>query len=165
MGYTLPESMYLFGCRVQPAQPVMGQGYYELYQAEGPVEWGGRHSVFVDVLDGAGKRAVGVPVKFFWNGGQDVKAVEPKAGEEFGLDFPLFASGNAYSVQVGAVSDVVTGLGLVAFKPHVSFKLRYRYAVKGQSSTPSPVEGEVIKYLQEARAALDKAERAYRVGR
>jgi len=157
----LPQSMVDFGCSLKEYSARAGESYYKLVYAEGPVEWQGKHSVFVDVTNGNG-RAIGQPVRFFWNNGQDIKAVEPKTGEEFGVDFPMYAANNAYGVAVMGTSDVVWGMGLIPFKPHVVFKLKFALTIAGTQPSDGSAGANVLKYLQEARAAIDKAERAYR---
>lgn len=163
---TDPRSPQLIahGATYLPAQVAPGQQYWRLVRAEGPLWWGGRASIYVDVQGLAGQRLVGVRVRL-WNGGNSHKPTEPKVGEEFGLDFPIFAAGNAYGVQVadGQPSDAIFGMGLVAFKDHVSYKLVFRLSAKEDGSEPPPVDppdaareaiDEAIRWLEKAKGLL-----------
>lgn len=80
---------------------------------------GGRHNIFVDVLDETGHRVQGVPVVFSWPTGADKKPIDKKAGEPFGVDFPMSPSRNEFSVRVlsDIPSEVVTGIGMGADTP------------------------------------------------
>lgn len=112
------------------AQIAPGETYWKLVKADGPEEWGGRHSVFVDVWDEQGNRIVGMPVTFWWNNGSDTKPTELKEGEPFAVDFPMYAAGEAYGVRVGnGFTDQVFGMGLIANQKHVVYKLIFQRAV------------------------------------
>lgn len=152
------------GATYVPAQVAPGQQYWRLVRAEGPLEYGGRASIYVDVQGLAGQRLVGVRVRL-WNGGNSHKATEPKPGEEFGLDFPIFAAGNAYGVQVadGPPSDAIYGMGLIPFKDHVSYKLVFRLSVRdggddgGEAEPPDAAReaiDEAIRLLEKAKGLL-----------
>lgn len=126
------------GTTYTPAKPKPGQVYWKLISAEGPDEWGGRHSVFVDVVDEQGRRLIGVPVTFYWNGNDVQKLTEPKAGEPWAVDFPMYAAGSAYGVRVGddiARSDQLFGMGLIANEPHVVYKLTFQRTVATGTDT------------------------------
>lgn len=121
-------ALQAFGASYVPASPIPGQGWWKLVKAEGPVEWGGRVSIYVDVWDEQGHRIAGVPVRQWWNNGEATKATEPKTGEPFGVDFVMNAGGNAYGIAVadGSPSDRIWGLGLPSFQPHHVFKLIFQ---------------------------------------
>ena len=75
----------------------------------------GRHHIYIDVVDGEGKRLPGERVTMTWGGGSSVGVVEEKPGEPFGANFPMNASLGSYSAFAGTdptASDRVSGLGL-----------------------------------------------------
>lgn len=142
----LSAAMQAWGATFTPAVVQPGQSYWQLISADGPVEWGGRISVYVDVIDEAGRRAIGVPVAFYWHGGgndtQNVKLTESKNGEPFSVDWPMNAGGHAYGVHVadGLPSDDVFGMGLGSFVPHHTFKLIFRRTIAaGAPPVPEPL--------------------------
>src|SRR5690606_21601294 len=101
---------------LHPAVNDDGGPYWKLVRAEWLDERQaqGRHHVFVDVLDAQGQRIVGVPVRFWWADGQDIKRTEAKPGEAYAVDFALYNPAPAYNVAIadGKPSDAVHGLGL-----------------------------------------------------
>lgn len=135
----LSQRLIDYGAIYTPADTERGQPFWQLTYADGPFEWGGRTSIFVDVQGEAGQRLVGVRVRLF-NGGNSFKATEPKPGDDFAVDFPMYAAGNAYGVSVadGSPSDEVRGMGLIAFKPHVVYKLVYKRAIAGGAIDTPP---------------------------
>lgn len=154
-----------WGIVYEPAQAGPGQGVWRCIRVEGPVEWGGRVSTFLDVLGLDGRRLVGVRVRWFWRDGQDFRATEPKPGEPFSVDFVMNAGGPAYGLQIadGQPSDIVRGFGLGSFKPHHVFKVTYQYQIQGEQPPEPPVEppdaareaiDEAIRLLQKARGML-----------
>jgi hypothetical protein len=73
----------------------------------------GKHSIYVEVLNAGGSRAVGQPVIVQWAGGNVVMAVEDRPPPDWGVNFPMYNTLGSYSVNVGgAPSDSVVGLGL-----------------------------------------------------
>lgn len=167
----LSPDLRAFGATYLPAAPKPGQPWWQLISAEGPMEWGGRVSIYVDVWDEAGHRIVGVPVRQFWNNGEAIKATEPKTGEPFAVDFVMGAGGNAYGVVVadGSPSDMINGLGLsLEPRPHVVYKLIYQRQAgvivptpPSKPPKPTPAPGEPLTILQ----ALDKAEEYIQLAR
>lgn len=142
------------GATYVPAKAAPGQLYWKLVKAEGPIEWEGKHSIYVDVLNEQGNREVGVQVYFWWDGGDQRKRAESKQGEPFACDLPMFAAGQAYSVKIDDVipSDELHGMGLIAFEKHVSYKLTFQevradvapVVVSPPPTTPQPQEGSKI---------------------
>lgn len=129
---------------------------WKLVHNEGPIEWGGRISVFVDVLDEQGKRLVGVPVTFKWKDGIQTKLTEAKPGDDFAVDFPMYAAGDAYSVFVndGTPSVVREHMGLGAVHPvHVVYKLVFQRTDEipdidsGPPSPPTVPSGDKIQFI------------------
>jgi hypothetical protein len=124
------------GVRVEPASVASGQPFWRLVEARWADEHeaGGKHSIFVEVLDVNGKRAVGQPVVFQWAGGAVVLLVEDRPVPDWGVNFPMYNTLGSYAVNVGgAPSDRIVGLGLgTAEAPHVkihtSFYLIFRWA-------------------------------------
>lgn len=153
-----------YGATYLPAKVVPGQGYWRLESAAGPLEYGGRHHIYVDVIGEAGQRLTGVPVSFYWDDGYSIVRTETKPGEDAAANFPMYAAGRAYGVRIESElpSDELFGLGLIAFAPHVSYRLVFRRTVKDGGSEP-PVDppdaardaiDEAIRLLQKARGLL-----------
>lgn len=161
-----------WGATYTPATVTPGQEYWKLVQADGPQDIGGNHHVFVDVWDENGVRKVGVPVAFFhFKDGEprtDRKKTEPKTGEPYAVDWPMYAGGNAYGVYVDDgehVSETIFGFGLGSFVRHHSFRLIFRLTVAAQEPMPPPVvvppdPSQPItqrEYLEWAKWYIDKA--------
>lgn len=75
-------------------------------------ESGGKHHVFVEVLNKDGNREVGVPVMFGWQSGNEIKKSEAKPTENYAVDFPMFAVAPAYWVTIPDDADTLDGLGM-----------------------------------------------------
>jgi hypothetical protein len=122
------------GVRVEPAFVGEGKPYWRLVKAgwtnEG--ESGGKHSVYVEVLDANGNRAIGQPVVVKWADGNVVLPVENRPPPDWGVNFPMYSTLGSYAVSVsGAPSDRVVGLGLGTveaprFTVHTCFYLTFR---------------------------------------
>jgi hypothetical protein len=151
------------GATYKPATVTPGQAYWKLIIAEGPRDMGGKHSVFVDVLDSGGRRLVGIPVLFYWSDDDDRKPTESKPGEPYAVDLPIFAANNAYGARVddGLPSDDLFGMGLVPFEPHVSYRLVFQRTVAsgvevpGEPPTPPVPPSPTLSALQ----AIEQAQR------
>ncbi len=155
-----------WGITYTPANVAPGQGVWRCVSVDGPMEWGGRVSTFLDVLDQHGQRVVGLRVRWF-NGGNFHKPTEPKTGEPWSIDFPMSGGGNSYGVQIadGQPSDTVFGFGLGHFVRHHVFKVIYRYEIADGTPSeppapPEPPAGDVT--LDEA---LDQAQRWIEIAR
>jgi hypothetical protein len=98
-----------------------------------PVQSGGLHHIFVDIIDQQGKRLAGEKVRVKWADGEDMVAIEEKAGEPWAGNFPMYATMGSYTVQVvptSGTSDRVAGLGMGTpeqpkMKHHTSFGLKF----------------------------------------
>ena len=128
---------------VTRAQADPGQPVFRLTEAkyQNEFEAGGRHHVFVEVLDEQGRRIVGQPVKLAWADGEAKMVTEDKPYPEYAANAPLYGSmeDGTYRVSVdGAASDEVTGLGLPA-KHHVSYLLTFQRGAASGSPPPPPV--------------------------
>jgi CRP-like cAMP-binding protein len=119
-----------------PAQP--GQQYWKLIEARwaDEQESGGKHHIYVEVLDENGSRIVGQPVTVFWGDGSYTSGIEDKAPPDYGYNYQMYAAGNAYNVKVeGLPSDTLRGAGMGDLdKPrygiHTSFYLVYQKATR-----------------------------------
>lgn len=140
-----------FGATYTPAIVQPGDEYWRVIQAVGPVDIGSNHHLYVDVLDYAALRIMGVNVEFYWNDGHDIRPTEAKPGEPAALSFPLYAGGNAYGVRVadGKPSDEIFGMGLGNFVPHHSFRVVFQLA-RAQAGTPWVPAPPPVTPLQEA---------------
>ena len=99
-------------------------------------EAGGKHHIYVDVLDENGRRIVGQNVTVFWSDGSATLPLEDKPFPDFGFNYQMYASGYAYSVKVeGLPSDILRGAGMGdlanRFKGiHTAYYLTYQKAIK-----------------------------------
>ncbi len=103
------------GVSVAEAGVPSGQPYWRLIDVrwESEEEAGGKHHVYVEVLDESGQRITGQPVTIFWAGGGDTIQTENKPAPEYASNYPMFKAGNSYNAKVeGLPSDVVQGMGL-----------------------------------------------------
>jgi hypothetical protein len=115
-----------------------GQVYWRLVEARwaDENESGGRHHIFITVLDENGNRIIGQPVVVRWADGQEVRPTEDKPANEPSFNFQMYAAGNAYTAYVdGLPSDSVAGMGLGTiaqrtWKHHTSFYLVFQRAIR-----------------------------------
>ncbi len=127
----------LLRVRIEPAAVTRGQPYWRLVDARwaDEQESEGRHSIYVQVIDVQGNRALGQPVVVHWPGNDVNLPVEDYAEDDAGVNFPMYATLGAYAVSVGGgPSDRVVGLGLGTvdapdFKIHTSFYLTFRWVL------------------------------------
>ncbi len=92
-----------------------GQQYWKLVEArwEDEQEAGGKHHLFVEVLDENGIRIVGHPVTAVWGDGSFTGPTEDKTPPDYSWNYQMYAAGYAYSVKVeGLPSDIVKGAGM-----------------------------------------------------
>ncbi len=122
------------GIRVEPAGVGVGQPYWRLVEARWANEQqsAGKHSIYVEVLNRQGQRAVGQPVIVHWVDGDVVLPVENRPAPDWGVNFAMYNCLGSYDVSVGgAPSDRIVGLGMgTADSPrytiHTSFYLTFR---------------------------------------
>lgn len=123
------------GVVLRPASVAPGQTYWRLIEARwaNEEEAGGRHHIFVNVLDEAGNRVVGVPIKVLWRDGAVTGVTENKAPGDYSYNFQMYAPGNSYDLAIddGTPSDYVAGMGLGdierrAWKIHVAYYLTFQ---------------------------------------
>lgn len=109
------------GVRVVEADARPGQSYWRVVRGEWLDEGQsqGRHHIYVDVRDEAGRRIAGAPLKILWPSGTARIVTEEKPGEPYGGNFPMSSSRNEFQVLVdtGAPSDAVIGIGMGAETP------------------------------------------------
>jgi CRP-like cAMP-binding protein len=126
------------GVTIEDAQVAPGQQYWRLVEVrwEDEAQAGGKHHIYVDVLDESGKRIVGHPVTVFWGDGSHTAALEDKPAPDLGFNYMMYASGYAYNVKVeGLPSDILRGAGMGdlanRFKGiHVAYYLVFQRATK-----------------------------------
>ncbi|HMN27589.1 MAG TPA: hypothetical protein PKE45_05485, partial [Caldilineaceae bacterium] len=119
-----------------PAQP--GQQYWKLIEGRwtDEAESGGKHHIYVDVIDENGIRVVGQPVTVFWGEGSNTLPLEDKGPRDYGYNFQMYAAGFAYSVKVeGLPSDLVQGAGMGSIEQrmygiHTSYYFIFQRATK-----------------------------------
>ena len=123
------------GVRLEPAAVPPGVHYWRLVEARWAdgQESGGKHTIYVEVLDPRGNRVVGQPVIFEWSSGSQTLAVENKPAPDWGVNFAMYATLGSYSARVGVESsDRVFGMGLGTieapdFTVHTCFYLTFRW--------------------------------------
>jgi hypothetical protein len=126
------------GVRWEVVEVAPGEGYWRLVEARwaDEQESGGRHHIYVQVVDEGWRPIVGQMVVVSWGDGWDVRPTEEKPAGEYGYNFQMYAAGNAYTVWVdGMPSDRVVGLGMGTpsqrdWKIHTSFYLVFQRAVR-----------------------------------
>lgn len=126
------------GVRVEPAGVVPGQFYWRLVDARwaDEAQSAGKHSIFVEVLDTQGGRAVSQPVLLQWADGNTALLVEDRPPPDWAVDFAMYNTLGSYAVSVGgAPSDRVVGMGLGTadapnFTIHTCFYLIFRLACR-----------------------------------
>ncbi len=126
------------GVTVEEANAGPGQPYFKLIEARwaDEVESGGKHHIYVEVLDENGNRIVGQPVTVTWAEGTTTGPVEDKAPPDFGFNFQMYAAGYAYTAKVeGLPSDVLVGAGMGSIEQrmygiHTSFYLVFQRTVR-----------------------------------
>jgi CRP-like cAMP-binding protein len=103
------------GVRVEDSGAAPGQQYWRLIDARwaDEQESGGKHHIYVEVLDENGNRIVGHPVTVWWGDGSYTSGVEDKAPPDYGFNYMMYAAGNSYNIKVeGLPSEIVYGAGM-----------------------------------------------------
>jgi len=103
------------GVNVVDAAVSSGQPFWRLIEAkwENEQEAGGKHHIFIEVLDENGNRIVGAPVTIFWSGGSASGQTEDKNPPDYAYNYPMYMAGNSYNAKIeGLPSDVIQGMGL-----------------------------------------------------
>ncbi|MBI3959416.1 MAG: cyclic nucleotide-binding domain-containing protein [Chloroflexi bacterium] len=103
------------GVNVADASVVSGQPYWRLIEAkwESEEEAGGKHHIYIEVVDEGGNRVVGAPLTIFWSGGSESGQTEDKNPPDYAYNYPMYMAGNSYNAKVeGLPSDVMQGMGL-----------------------------------------------------
>jgi hypothetical protein len=124
------------GVRVEPVGVREGQTYWRLVEARWADEKqsAGKHSIYVEVLDLQGRRAMGQTVVVQWADGSVALPVVDRPAPDWGVDFAMYNCLGSYAVSVGGgPGDRVVGLGLGTpetpnFTVHTSFYLVFRMA-------------------------------------
>ena len=122
------------GVRVERASVVAGQIFWRLTAARwaNERESGGRHTIFIEVLNPDGTRAAGQTVTAQWPGGSAVVPVQNPPPPDWPANFPMYSTLGSYAISVdSAPSDRVVGMGLGTvedphFTVHTSFYLTYQ---------------------------------------
>ncbi len=126
------------GVTINEAPVASGQQYWRLTDAywTDEAESGGKHHIYVEVLDENGVRIVGHPVTVSWAEGATTGVTEDKNAPDYAFNFQMYAAGYAYRVQVdGLPSDQVSGAGLGSIEQrtygiHTSYYFTYQKATK-----------------------------------
>ncbi len=141
-----------------PAQVQPGQGYWRLVQAQwfdvNDPPFTGKHHIFVEMLDMAGKRQTGVRVRMASPDAVDIYGyvtTEAKPGESYAANFAMFKVAPAYRVEPadGMPADAVAGMGLGNIEHPdlpmmVSCGFTWQWTVVGQAvPTATPIAAGV----------------------
>ncbi|MEM7130339.1 MAG: cyclic nucleotide-binding domain-containing protein [Chloroflexota bacterium] len=126
------------GVRIEEANVASGQNYWRLMEVRflNEKEAGGKHHIYVDVLNSGGSRVVGQPVSITWGDGAYTGNVEDKAFPDLGFNYQMYAAGYAYNVHVeGLPSDKLIGAGLGGIENrfygiHVAYELIFQEMTK-----------------------------------
>ncbi len=134
----LDGRLSLLGVNLEPVSVPQDQPFWQLVEArwadEGESE--GRHSIYIDVLNADGSRALGQRVVVEWAGGSADLVVKDVPPPEYAVSFPMYNTLGSYAVRVlGYPSDRINGLGLGTietpdFKVHTCFYLTFRLAYR-----------------------------------
>jgi hypothetical protein len=112
---TLDKTLQQLGVWVEPAMVAPGEDYWRLASVRwlNAAEAQGRNTIMLEVVDKNGQRVIGQPLTIAWKDGSANGETNKPNPEVFSYDFPMNASGNAYSVQIdGAPSEILHGLGM-----------------------------------------------------
>lgn len=121
------------GIEIIPARVQPGQAYWRVIEAEfqTPREGGGRHHIFLEVLDESGERILGKEVEVLWQDGSARVTTEDKPAPEYAANFPMYGNLGGYRVRIpDGPSDVVTGMGLPYGRTHVVYNITYQRTIK-----------------------------------
>ncbi len=155
----LSQSAIDFGVTYTRATVQPGKLHWRLVSVEGPLERGGNANIYVDVLNEHGQRLGGVPVRFFWNNGEWVSATELKPDEpDQGTNMNMSAGGNAYGAHVsnaGELSDVLWGMGMVAFEKHKSWRAVFQRTIATDTGAPEPLPTPPTSTVTYMRAEIE----------
>lgn len=113
---------------ITPAGAQPGQSYWKVTAAEfqDDQEGGGRHHIFIEVLDENGKRIVGQAIEVLWSNGSATVYTEDKPTPEYAANFPMYGNLGGYSLRIPGLSETVTGLGLPGGKQHVVYNVIFQ---------------------------------------
>ena len=116
------------GIDIIPAGAADGQSYWKVMVAEfqNDQEGGGRHHIYIEVLDEAGERIVGQPVEVLWSTGSTTVYTEDKPAPEYAANFPMYGNLGGYSLRMPGLSETVTGMGLPGGKQHVVYNVVFQ---------------------------------------
>jgi hypothetical protein len=135
---TLDGRLPLLGVRVEPASVSRGQPYWRLADAywTDEAESGGKHSIYIEVLNVDGNRTLGQQVVVEWTDGSAILVTKDMPLPEYGVNFPMYSALGSYAVRVlGYPSDRICGLGLGTidapnFTIHTCFYLTFQLAYR-----------------------------------
>ena len=124
------------GVLLEPADVDPGQSHWRLVEAlwADEDEAGGKHHIYIEVIDAEGERIVGQAVVVEWSTGSVTLYIEDKPPPEYGANFPMYDTLGSYDVLVGdgEPTDRMAGLGLGTpeqpdFTIHTCFYLTFQW--------------------------------------
>ena len=118
------------GVTIEEADVAPGEPYWRVVDIgwHNEKEAGGRHHIYVDAQDETRTNLAGLPIKFFWDGGE---VVLPSS-----TNLPMYAAGCSYNVKMlGLPSDTVRCLGLGSIEQpyhniHVEYFVQFQRTIK-----------------------------------
>ncbi len=117
------------GVTLDRATPQAGGPYWRLVSAvyEDETQSGGRHHIFVRLLDEAGAEMEGTVVVAWRDGAVEIAVPRDGGSDPYAryANFPMYAPLGSYSVRVAGISDTVQGLGLPGHR-HVNYLLTFQ---------------------------------------
>jgi hypothetical protein len=111
----LDATLQGLGVWVEPAVVPIGADYWRLTSARwlSSAESQGRNVIMLEVVDKNGQRVVGQPLTVSWKDGSVSAKTNKPNPEVYAFDFPMNASGNAYSIRIDDLpSETIHGLGM-----------------------------------------------------
>jgi hypothetical protein len=124
--------------KILPAPDVARVPYWRVTEAtyEAWQEAGGRHHVYVRLLDENGQDVDGA-ITVSWPDGQVEVKTEHKPPEDpyskWSINFPMYGPAGSYNVAVSGVSETVKGVGMPG-KEHVNYMITFQRTLRTQSA-------------------------------
>lgn len=161
------------GAQLIEYQPRPGSTFYRCIRGEwrDEAQSQGKHHILIDVLDEQSRRLTGIPLRLI-NGGEAITFTEAKPGEEAAANFPMFAAGWGYRIEVAYASDIVSRLGLGTLGDpmagvHTGYFFVFQRTTQLDSTLPNPptppptTPDPLLEALYMARQGIEEALRIH----
>jgi hypothetical protein len=136
------------GCELTVVEAAAGQTVWRCIAGEwfNEQQAQGRVNTYVTLLDEHGQLAVGVPVTWYWQSGEDTKPSEVKndswLGHPYSKDFAMYNVAPSYGVRIadGNPTDIIWGTGLGSIEqPDYKIHTAYSFTFKRMKVQTTPV--------------------------